>query len=132
MVDRMPDAIFADPRLAALYDTFDGDRDDLALYLAVVEESGARSVLDVGCGTGSFACLLAGRGVEVVGVDVPVRVRRAEVTSYSTLRFRDREELESSLDAADHAVENVREAPDRPGHEFVVIARRRDGLTGRT
>jgi 2-polyprenyl-3-methyl-5-hydroxy-6-metoxy-1,4-benzoquinol methylase len=30
---------------------------------------GARSVLDVGCGTGSFACMLAQRGIEVVGVD---------------------------------------------------------------
>jgi SAM-dependent methyltransferase len=34
-----------------------------------VSELGARSVLDIGCGTGTFACLLAGRGVQVVGLD---------------------------------------------------------------
>lgn len=35
----------------------------------MVEEFGARSVLDLGCGTGVFALLLAERGVEVIGVD---------------------------------------------------------------
>ncbi len=239
-----PDAIFSDPRLVAVYDTFDGDRADLALYPALVEEYGARAVLDVGCGTGSLACLLAGRGVQVVGVDPaaasldvarrkpradgvrwvlgdagslpPLQVdlatmtgnvaqvfltdeewaatlgavraalrpggrlvfesRRperqawrewtrerswtravvpgvgpvetwvevtavrgglvsfrtgfvfeddgAELTSHSTLRFRSREELEDSLAAAGFSVEDVRDAPDRPGREFVFVARR--------
>lgn len=65
----MPDAVFAHPRLAALYDALDGDRSDLDPYLALVAARGARRVLDVGCGTGTLACLLAARGVEVVGVD---------------------------------------------------------------
>lgn len=65
----MPDAIFADPRLARIYDALDPDRADLDVYVGIVDELGARSVLDVGCGTGTFACLLADRGVEVVGVD---------------------------------------------------------------
>ncbi len=65
----MPDAIFADPRLAAIYDALDTPRHDLEAYLAIVEEFGARSVLDVGCGTGIFACLLAERGLTVTGID---------------------------------------------------------------
>jgi SAM-dependent methyltransferase len=238
------DPVFADPRLAAVYDVFDGERSDLPPYLALVEEFGARSVLDVGCGTGSLAVLLAARGVDVVGLDPaaasldvargkphagavrwvhggvaslpPLQVdlatmtgnvaqvflgdeewagtlravrsalrpggwlvfesrrpeRRAwrywtraeslqravvpgagavetwvevtavrealvtfrwtfrferdgaELTSDSTLRFRSREELTGSVEAAGLAVEDVRDAPDRPGAEFVVVARR--------
>ncbi len=65
----MPDAVFAHPRLAPLYDVFDSDRGDLDVYDALVDELGARSVLDVGCGTGTFACRLAAKGLEVTGVD---------------------------------------------------------------
>ena len=65
----MPDPIFSHPRLARVYDAFDGDRDDLDAYLAIAQELRARLVLDVGCGTGSFAHLLARHGFTVVGVD---------------------------------------------------------------
>lgn len=57
----MPDAIFAHPRLARICDQLDPDRGDLDAYTAMAAEFGARSVLDVGCGTGTFACLLAAR-----------------------------------------------------------------------
>lgn len=63
------DALFIEPRLARIYDLVEGERDDLDPYLAIVSELGAGSVLDVGCGTGTFACLLADRGIETVGVD---------------------------------------------------------------
>ncbi|WP_413757999.1 class I SAM-dependent methyltransferase [Streptomyces sp. MMBL 11-3] len=65
----MSDENFGHPRLAAIYDPLDPDRGDLDAYLRIAEEFGARRVLDIGCGTGVFALLLAGRGVEVVGVD---------------------------------------------------------------
>lgn len=66
---RVPDPIFANPRLARLYDHLDPDRSDLDVYFAMVEEFGARQVIDVGCGTGTFACLLAAGGIDVVGLD---------------------------------------------------------------
>ena len=65
----MPDRLFDDPRLAGIYDALDADRSDLDAYGAIVEECDATSVLDIGCGTGTFACMLAQRGVEVIGVD---------------------------------------------------------------
>ena len=234
----MADAHFAEPRLVALYDVLEGSRDDLDHYLAIAEEIGARSVVDIGCGTGTLACLLAARGLEVIGVDPaaaslevahrkphadrvrwvlggaaelpPLQVdlatmtgnvaqvfttdaewaaalgavhaalrpggrfvfetRRPEraawrewtrertatrvgdvetwievtdvrlplvsfrttfvfgsdgavLTSDSTLRFRTLEELRDSLAAAGFTVDDVRDAPDRPGREFVVLAR---------
>lgn len=242
----MPDAIFDDRRLADIYDPLDPDRNDLDAYGGIVDELGARSVLDVGCGTGTFACLLAERGIEVVGVDPagasldiarkkphadrvtwvlgdattlpPLQVdlvtmtgnvaqvfltdddwsgtlrgvhtalkpgarlvfetrdparkaweewipelthARVEIpgvgvvetwceltdvagtlvsfrwtyvfeadgavmTSDSTLRFRSRDEVAESLGATGFVVDGVRDAPDRPGREFVFVARRTD------
>jgi len=65
----VPDAIFEHPRLAAIYDALGPDRGDLDGYLDFAAELGAHRVLDVGCGTGTFALLLGDRGVEVTGVD---------------------------------------------------------------
>ncbi|MEU3302085.1 class I SAM-dependent methyltransferase [Streptomyces sp. NPDC006678] len=240
----MADDCFGHPRLAAIYDPLDPDRSDLDSYLLMAEEFGARRVLDIGCGTGVFALLLADRGIEVVGVDpalasidvarakpgservrwicgdatdlpqlqvdlatmtanvaqaiadprtwqqtlrgayealrpgghlvfetrdparraweewtrenshrvteIPgvgsveswvqlIEVSRALVTfrwtyvfaadgqvltSDSTLRFREREEIERDLVANGYVVADVRDAPDRPGREFVFLARR--------
>ncbi|WP_406445317.1 class I SAM-dependent methyltransferase [Streptomyces sp. NBC_00631] len=240
----MADDCFAHPRLAAIYDPLDPDRSDLNAYLQMADEFEAQRVLDIGCGTGVFALLLADRGIEVVGVDPaqasidvartkpgsgrvrwicgdatnlpPLKVdlatmtanvaqaiadpqtwqrtlrgahealrpggrlifetrdpsRRAweewtreksyrvtripgvgsvetwgqlidvsrplvtfrwtyrfaadgqVLTSDSTLRFRRRDEVEQDLDAHGYVVDGVRDAPDRPGKEFVFLARR--------
>lgn len=246
------DAAFEVRRLAELYDPLDPDRSDLDAYLALATELGARTVLDIGCGTGTFACLLARHGFEVTGLDPaaasldvarakpgaeqvrwvhgdvtalpPLRAdlaimtgnvaqvfltdrewalvlsrayaalrpcgylvletrepRReawrewdrehsevhadipgtgmirawleltdisgplvtfrstfvfeadgAVLTSDSTLRFRDREEVSRSLLAAGYAVDEVRDAPDRPGRELVFVARGRPYSPGRS
>ncbi len=54
------------------------------MYVAIAEELGARRVLDVGCGTGTFALLLADRGLEVTGLDpaaASLDVARAKTNS---------------------------------------------------
>ncbi len=64
---------FHDPRLVSLYDAWGEGRDDTAFYVALAEElrarPGARTILDVGCGTGQVTCALAERGFAVTGVD---------------------------------------------------------------
>ena len=65
----MADAHYENQRLAAIYDVLEPDRSDLDLYLGIVAETDARRILDIGCGTGTFCCLLARRGLDVVGLD---------------------------------------------------------------
>lgn len=77
-----PDPIFADNRLAPLYDAFEGNRADLLPYLAIVRELGARTIIDIGCGTGEFALLAAAEGHQVQGVD-PARASLAVARSKS-------------------------------------------------
>lgn len=229
-----------------MYDRLDPDRGDLDAYLRMAGEFAADRVLDIGCGTGVFALLLAEQGYDVVGLDpadASVAVARGKpgadrvrwlcsdatvlpslqvdlatmtanvaqaiaapgmwtrtlraayqalrpggrlvfetrdpaqraweawnrqasynvtaipdvgevenwvemtdvtwplvtfrwtyvfardgqmLTSDSTLRFRERQEIEAELSALGYVVEDVRDAPDRPGYEFVFVARRPD------
>ncbi|MBE8478255.1 class I SAM-dependent methyltransferase [Streptomyces justiciae] len=46
------------------------------------------------------------------------------LTSESTLRFREREEVVEDLAAEGYLLDAIRDAPDRPGREFVFVARR--------
>ena len=47
------------------------------------------------------------------------------LTSDSTLRFRGRDAIADSLAESGFTVDEIRDAPDRPGREFVFIARSR-------
>ena len=87
----------------------------------------AQVTLDIP-GTGSVE-----RRLEVTDVNLPFVSFRytyrfltdgTVVTSDSTLRFRGRAEVEASLTALGYQIRDVREAPDRPGREFVFIAER--------
>jgi SAM-dependent methyltransferase len=62
----MPDL---DPRIVALYDGDNPDGPDHDFDRALAEETGARSILDLGCGTGMLTVSLATPGRRVVGVD---------------------------------------------------------------
>jgi SAM-dependent methyltransferase len=65
----MPDQIFENPRLVAIYDDLDGKRRDLDHYLVIAKELKARSILDIGSGTGCFACLASKNGFEVTALE---------------------------------------------------------------
>jgi SAM-dependent methyltransferase len=60
------DPLYRDPTLAQFYDLENGWADDLDYCFGLA--AGARSVLDLGCGTGQLAARLA-EGLDMVGVD---------------------------------------------------------------
>lgn len=61
-------ALYADPRLVDLYDLLNSGDWDYAFYADQIGKQ-HRKVLDLGCGTGTFALRLAAVGHEVVAVD---------------------------------------------------------------
>ena len=70
---------------------------------------------------------------EVTAVELPLvtfettfRFPDDTVLSTSVLRFRSLDEITSDLDTAGFDVVDIRDAPDRPGREWVFVARRRD------
>jgi len=58
-----------DPRAVATYDVECAGRWDHDFYLALADELGARSVVDIGCGTGVFCTDIAERGLTAIGAD---------------------------------------------------------------
>ncbi|QMU58341.1 MAG: methyltransferase domain-containing protein [Boseongicola sp.] len=66
MDDPTVSPLFADPNLAAFYDSAQTSRHDFDYCRDLA--SNARSVLDLGCGTGAFACSIADTR-RVVGVE---------------------------------------------------------------
>jgi hypothetical protein len=83
-------------------------------------------VVDVGCGTGCLAVLLPDAGLPLVSFRSTYTFASdgAVIVSDSALRFRGRDEIGSGLTAACYRVLDVRDAPDRPGREFVFLAQR--------
>jgi len=59
---------YQNPEIAHIYDSANPWADDCDFYLSLVGPH-ACSILDLGCGTGTLCCGLAGRGHQVTGVD---------------------------------------------------------------
>lgn len=60
---------YSDPRWVALYDLLNPYAADTEFYIGLAAELEARTVIDIGCGTGLLASELARRGHTVVGVE---------------------------------------------------------------
>jgi len=64
-------AEFSDPRLVAIYDSVNsyGPGTQPDFYAQLATELGARTIIDLGCGTGLITCELARRGNQMIGVE---------------------------------------------------------------
>ncbi len=65
----MTDDPYRDAQLVELYDLDNPGGDDHAYYRALADEIAARSIIDLGCGTGLLTRSLAGERRTVIGVD---------------------------------------------------------------
>lgn len=121
----MPDAIFSHPRLAGVYDALEGDRSDLDTYLDLAAEARVNAVLDVGTEG------LVEDWVEVTKVDGELVTFESPTTfhsdgerldSTSTLRFRTRGALRSTLAEAGFGAVEIRDLPYAPTRGWLVLA----------
>ncbi len=63
------DIEFSDPRLVALYDTLNPFGDDSEFFCQQAEKLSAKTIIDLGCGTGLLTCELAKRGYQMTGIE---------------------------------------------------------------
>jgi SAM-dependent methyltransferase len=63
------DLHYVDPRLVDLYDIENARGADTDFYIQLAAELDARTIVDLGCGTGLLTCELALQGHQVIGVD---------------------------------------------------------------
>jgi ubiquinone/menaquinone biosynthesis C-methylase UbiE len=75
-------------------------------------------------GTAVFTCTVTRVEPPLVTFETTLTLGEDVVPSCSTLRFRERPEVEADLVRHGFEVVDVREAPDRPGKELVFLARR--------
>jgi SAM-dependent methyltransferase len=65
----MPDDPYGDPRLVELYDADNPDGPDHDFYRTLADRLDARTIVDLGCGTGLLTVTLARPGRTVIGID---------------------------------------------------------------
>lgn len=60
---------FSDPRTVALYDTLNPFGKDSEFFCRLATELSAKTIIDLGCGTGLLTCELAKRGHKMTGIE---------------------------------------------------------------
>lgn len=60
---------FSDPRLVALYDTLNPFREDSEFFCKQAKKLAAKTIIDLGCGTGLLTVELAKRGHQMTGIE---------------------------------------------------------------
>lgn len=64
-----PSKQFSDPRLVASYDALNALGKDSEFFCELASKLSAKTIIDLGCGTGLLTCELAKRGHEMIGIE---------------------------------------------------------------